>query len=153
MIYFTIFIFKILENALATLRIILIANNKKLIGAILTFIISIIWIISVSFIVFDFKDYLKIICFAIGSSIGSYLGNTLEEKLALGSIIISFHVNINDYFYFKERLKIYNIEIIKAKKDYKFEINVRRKDKNRIIKIIKNKNKNIKINIIKIFNC
>ena len=152
MIYFVIFISKLLENALATLRIILIANNKKMIGALLTFLISIIWILSVSFIVVDFNDYLKIFCFAFGSAIGSYFGNLIEEKMALGYVIIDFAVSKNDYFYFKNVLNDYNIEIFKSEK-YIFKIMVKRKFQNKIIKIIKKRNKNIKISIIKIFNC
>ena len=151
MTYFIIFISKLLENTFATLRIILIANNKKFLGAILTFLISIIWIISVSFIVFDFNDYFKIISFAIGSAIGSYLGNILEEKLALGCIVISFKTN--NYLYFKNNFQNYETNIFKLKEGYKIEINCKRKEQKKIIKLIKNIDKNIKINIIKIFNC
>ena len=149
MTYFIIFIFKLLENALATLRIIVIANNKKVFGAILTFIISIIWIISVSYIVFDFKDYLKIIVFAIGSAIGSFLGNVLEEKLALGCIIISF--NVKELL--NEKFTNYDKSIIKTDFGYKYEIKCDRKNQNIVIKMIKKINKNIKISIIRIFNC
>ena len=151
MIYVTIFIAKLLENALATLRIILIANNKKLIGAILTFIIAIVWIFSISFIVVDFNDYFKILVFALGSGIGSYFGNIIEEKLALGSIIISFKTK--DYEFFDNIFKNYKKTIIKLKNEYKFEIECKRKEKEKIVKIIKNKDNKININIIKIFNC
>ena len=151
MIYFIIFISKIVENTLATLRIILVANNKKIIGAILTLIISITWILSISFLALDFDNYLKIILFATGSSIGSYLGNLIEEKIALGHVVISFVVDKNDCDFFKNNLN--NYEIIKTYSHYKFEISIKRSNQNRIVKIIKNRNKNIKINIIKVFNC
>ena len=150
MTYLIIFISKLIENTFSTLRIILIANNKKLLGAIFTFLISIIWIISVSFIVFDFKDYLKILIFGSGSAIGSYLGNILEEKLALGCIIVSFKTD--NYLYFNSIFK-YKPSIVKLKNGYKMEISCKRKDEKKIIKSIKNVNKHIKIDIIKIFNC
>ena len=153
MIYFIIFISKILENTLSTLKIVLTANDKKVIGAILTFAISIIWVLSVAFIVVDFNDYLKIFSFAIGSGIGSYLGNTIEEKMALGCIIIEFFINKDDYYRLKKILANYNIKIIKINNIYKAELNVKRKEQKKIIKIIKRQNKNIKINVIKVFNC
>jgi len=153
MIYLIIFLAKLLENMLATLRIILIANNKKFIGAILTFIISIIWILSVSYIVFDFKDYLKIIAFALGSGIGSYIGSILEEKIALGCIIISFKVQQNNLEKFNEIFKYFEKIVIKTNNSYKFEIECKRKKQNSVIKRIKNIDNSIKINIIKVYNC
>ena len=45
MVYLSIFIFKIIEDALATLRLIVVSNGKKVFGAILQFIVTLIWII------------------------------------------------------------------------------------------------------------
>ncbi len=84
MIYLFIFICKILENSIATLRLIIVSNGKKLEGAILNFILSFIWIISTSLVVLNNNIY-KILIFAIGSLIGSYVGSILEEKIALGN--------------------------------------------------------------------
>lgn len=85
-IYFFIFLAKILENSLATLRLILVANGKKLLGSILNLIISIIWVISTGLVVIDIKsDPLKLFFFALGSFLGSYLGSFIEEKIAIGS--------------------------------------------------------------------
>lgn len=80
--YLIIFIFKIVENSLSTLRIIVVANNKKLLGAILQGIISLIWIFSTGLVVINIqKDPLKIIAFTSGSIIGSYIGSIIEEKI------------------------------------------------------------------------
>jgi len=84
MIYLFIFICKILENSIGTLRLIIVSNGKKLEGAILNFILSLIWIISTSLVVLNNNIY-KILIFAIGSLIGSYIGSLLEEKIALGN--------------------------------------------------------------------
>ena len=84
MIYLFIFICKILENSIGTLRLIIVSNGKKLEGAILNFILSLIWIISTSLVVLNNNIY-KILIFAIGSLIGSYVGSLLEEKIALGN--------------------------------------------------------------------
>ena len=84
MIYLYIFICKILENSIGTLRMIIVSNGKKIEGAILNFILSFIWIISTSLVVLNNNIY-KILIFAIGSLIGSYIGSILEEKIALGN--------------------------------------------------------------------
>ncbi|MBE6149158.1 MAG: hypothetical protein E7170_00355 [Firmicutes bacterium] len=86
MVYFFIFISKIIENAISTLRLILVANGKKFLGAILNLIISLIWIISTSLVIIDIQnDYFKIVVFIFGSFLGSYVGSLIEEKIAIGS--------------------------------------------------------------------
>lgn len=86
MIYFFIFISKIIENAIATLRLIVVANGKKFLGAFLNLIISLIWIISTTLVIVDIQnDYFKIVVFALGSFFGSYIGSFIEEKIAIGS--------------------------------------------------------------------
>ena len=83
MLYIIILIAKILENTLSTLRIILIANRKKLIGALLQGIIVTLWIITAGIVIIDLqKDILKIVFFVLGSIIGSYLGSSIEEKFS-----------------------------------------------------------------------
>jgi len=82
--YILIFLFKVIENTLSTLRIIAISNRKKLLGAILQGIVSIVWVISTSLVVINIqKDPLKIISFTLGALIGSYIGSIIEEKIKI----------------------------------------------------------------------
>ncbi len=84
-IYILIFLCKIAENMVATLRIIIINNNRKIMGSLLQFTNTLIWILGTSLVIVDLnKDILKILIFAVGSSVGSYLGSKMEEKLSLG---------------------------------------------------------------------
>lgn len=85
MIYIFIFLAKTLENALCTFRLIVVSNGKKLLGAILNAIISLIWVITTGLVVMKGFDPIKIIIFCFGCFLGSYLGSSLEEKFALGS--------------------------------------------------------------------
>ena len=104
LIYFAIFIFKIIEDALATLRLIVVSNGKKKLGAILQFLVTLIWIILTSSVLIGLKDDIfKAIAFAFGSLFGSYLGSVLEEKIALGTNI--FMVEIEN----SKSLKILNL--------------------------------------------
>lgn len=152
--YLLIFILKLLENTFATLRLILVANGKKVIGALLMFLMTITWSISLSYIVIDFNgDYLKIIIFALGAAVGSFIGSIIEEKIALGTILITFNTDYKNYQLFNNIFDNYKKEIIKVgENNYKFEIICKRKLKNNVIKAIKNNNKNINIVVEKINN-
>ena len=152
--YLLIFILKLMENTFATLRLILVANGKKVIGALLMFLMTITWSISLSYIVIDFNgDYLKIIIFALGAAVGSFIGSIIEEKIALGTILITFNTDYKNYQLFNNIFDNYKKEIIKfGENNYKFEIICKRKLKNNVIKAIKNNNKNINIVVEKINN-
>lgn len=88
-IYFYIFFSKVVENALGTLRLIVVANGKKVLGAILQLTITIVWLISTSIVIVDInKDPFKVIVFGLGAFIGSYFGSYIEEKIAFGNNIL-----------------------------------------------------------------
>lgn len=135
MIYLFIFICKILENSIATLRLIIVSNGKKLEGAILNFILSFIWIISTSLVVLNNNIY-KVLIFAIGSLIGSYVGSILEEKIALGNNML--------FVISKKYKKIKNIENTYLINKDILMIMVKRKNRKNIIdKILSIDNKAI----------
>lgn len=136
LIYLGIFIFKIIEDALATLRLIVVSNGKKGFGAILQFICTVIWIILTGNVLINFmKDIYKIISFSLGSLVGSYLGNIIEEKIALGTnnLIIKIKDSLISSLIFK--LKYQNINFIKIENI--LIITTSRKKTPHIIKIIK----------------
>ena len=58
--YFIIFISKIIENTLSTLRLIVVAKGKKIFGAILQFIIAFVWVITTGIVVVNIKDDITI---------------------------------------------------------------------------------------------
>lgn len=95
MTYILIFITKVVENALSTLRLIVIANGKKLLGAILNFLVAIAWVVSTSLVVQNFKDIVNVLAFASGCFIGSYIGSIIENKLGLGSNLLMVISNKN----------------------------------------------------------
>jgi len=136
MIYFFIFISKIIENAISTLRLILVSNGKKFLGAILNLIISLIWIISTSLVIVDIQnDYFKIIVFALGSFLGSYVGSFMEEKIAIGSNML-FTITKNEFEIKNELDKLnYNSYVIN---DDILIIMVNRKKRRYVLDIIKN---------------
>lgn len=145
LIYLLIFTFKVIENTLSTLRIIVVSNGKKLLGAILQGIVSIVWVISTSLVVINIqKDPFKIISFTLGALIGSYIGSIIEEKIALGTNMITTIINKNltkkiTYALKKQKHEaiIINGKNIYEQKDILIIITKRKKNQN-IIKLIKN---------------
>ena len=138
MLYLAIFILKILENALGTLRLIIVSNGKKLEGAILNFILAITWIISNSLVVID-NDIYKILVFAFGSFIGSYVGSLLEEKIALGNNML--FVISKKYNQIKNNLDNLKFDNYVINKDMLIIMVSRKKGKELIDKILKIDNK------------
>ena len=158
LIYILIFISKIIENTLSTLRIIIVSNGKKKLGAILQGVVVLVWIFSVSITIIDInKDIFKIVFFVLGSTFGSYLGSLLEEKIALGTnVLLCITKDIYEKS-IKEKLNNYNITticeknnaysilliIIKRKEIYKISKIIKKIDKNSILISEKAKTLNI----------
>ena len=138
-----IFILKIIENCLNTIRIILVSNNKKVLGALLLGITSLLWIISASIVIIN-NSILKIISFVIGSVIGSYLGSLIEEKIALGTSLITVIID-NKYTDIIRNKINYKISIIKNDNEDILLIIVPRKKRNNLVNIIKKINNNATI--------
>ncbi len=141
--YLLVFIFKIIEDALATLRLIVVSNGKKKLGAFLQFIVTLIWIILTGTVLYNLqKDIFKAIAFALGSFFGSYCGSVLEEKIALGTNIFMVEVNNDDANDIIKNLKDYEIfKILNNNKTFLI-ITCPRKENDKILFTIKNINKN-----------
>lgn len=138
LIYIFIFFSKIIENAIATLRMILVSNGKKMLGAILNLIISIIWIVSTSLVVIN-NDIFKIIVFALGSFLGSYIGSLIEEKIAIGSNMLFTITDSYKTDLIKNKLNElkYNTYILNSNDKDILIIMVLRKNRKQILDIIK----------------
>ena len=139
-IYILIFIFKIVENALSTLRLIVVSNGKKKIGAILQGITGLIWVLTVGIVIIDInKDIFKIVFFVLGSIAGSYLGSVIEEKIALGNNMLICVVKEKYEEKIKKELSNYKITTV-CEKDTTYSILLillKRKEINKVSKRIK----------------
>ena len=158
LIYFLIFISKIIENALSTLRLIVVASGKKKLGAILQGIVALVWIFVTGIVIVDInKDPIKIIIFCIGSIVGSYLGSLLEEIIGIGTNMLICVVKEIYEQNVKEKLINYQITTL-CEKDKNYSILfivMKRKETTKISKTIKNIDKDailisekIKTNIV-----
>lgn len=147
LIYLAIFIFKIIEDALATLRLIVVSNGKKKLGAILQFVVTLIWIILTGSVLMGLqKDIFKAIAFAFGSLFGSYLGSVLEEKMALGTNVFMVEVDNNKANSLTVGLKKEGFQTSKIKSDVDGKVILMitgaRKMTKKVISIIRSNDKN-----------
>ncbi len=143
-LYFLIFISKVIENGIATLRLIFVANGKKIIGAILQFTAALIWVLSTGIVVTNItNDPIKIIFFALGSLVGSYVGSIIEEKIALGDILINCITKNYDLINELEK-NGYTIYTLKNGNNTKFILLfvIQRKNRENVLKIIKSYDNN-----------
>ncbi|MEA1975181.1 MAG: DUF5698 domain-containing protein [Bacillota bacterium] len=85
MIYVLILFAKIIEVSLMTIRTVLITKGERTIGAIIGFFEVMIWIYIASNVISDLaNDPLKAVAYALGFSLGNYIGSKLEEKIGIG---------------------------------------------------------------------
>lgn len=135
-LYLLIFFSKIIENTFSTLRIIVVANGKKKLGAILQGIVALVWIFVTGAVIVDVgKDPIKVIFFCLGTIIGSYLGSLLEEKLAIGNNNL---ICIISNKYEKKLKKLFKYNKLYLNNKYSlFILNFKRKNRNKILSTIK----------------
>ncbi len=86
LLYLLIFVIKVFEVSLATLRIVLITKDERLKGAFIGFFEVIIWVLVVSAVLRDItQDPFKIVVYALGFAVGNFVGSKLENYLAIGT--------------------------------------------------------------------
>ena len=79
-----IFLARICDVSIGTMRIIFVSKGKRNIAPILGFFEVLIWIIAISKIVQNLDNYINYIAYAAGFATGNFIGMILEEKLAMG---------------------------------------------------------------------
>ena len=85
-IYLLIFVAKVIEVSMATVRIVLITRGERFRGAVIGFFEVGIWVVLVSTVLVNLvEDPLKVLVYALGFSVGNYVGSRVEEALAIGT--------------------------------------------------------------------
>lgn len=85
LIYVLIFVIKVFEVSLATLRIVLITKDERTKGAFIGFFEVIIWVLVVSTVLNGItEDPFKIVVYALGFAVGNFAGSKLENFFAIG---------------------------------------------------------------------
>lgn len=107
-----IFVSKVVEVTISTVRTILMNKGYRKIAAVLSFVEIILWVFIASVVINGIQEKpLKGIVYAIGFSIGIYLGSVVEGKLAFGQVALQVIVDKNDEY-----------ELVKYLRDNKYAV-------------------------------
>ncbi|HZK57908.1 MAG TPA: DUF2179 domain-containing protein [Clostridia bacterium] len=102
--YLLIFLARLTDVSLATIRMIMVIRGKRIIAACIGFVEATIYILAVGKVLSAVKNPLNIFAYALGFATGNYVGIFLEEKMALGSIIAQV-ISENDVERLIEKLR------------------------------------------------
>lgn len=79
---------RIADVTIGTVRIIVVAKGDKYLAPILGFFEVLIWVLTIGLIMANLNNWLAYIFYALGFAIGNYIGILLEERLAMGNVIV-----------------------------------------------------------------
>lgn len=83
-----IFIARVADVTVATVKLMFVVNNARKAAAILGFFEALITIMALSRIMQDASNILAFVMYAAGFATGTYVGMWIEEKLAYGSVLV-----------------------------------------------------------------
>lgn len=138
---------KVIEVSIGTMRVILISKGFRKPGTFLAIFEILLWVFIASKVIMGITDYpIKGLVYSLGFAVGIYMGSLLENRLAVGKVLIHVITNETDA-----------VIIMKALRDAGHgvtSIDAHGKDSNRIVLMIfaNRKNKNIIIDMIETMN-
>ncbi|MFC4870493.1 DUF2179 domain-containing protein [Negadavirga shengliensis] len=83
-----IFLARVSDVSINTLRIMFVLNGKKGIAPVLGFFEALIWLLAIGQIFQNISNPVSYIAYAGGFAMGTYVGMTIEERLALGRVLV-----------------------------------------------------------------
>ena len=91
-----IFLLRLLDQTLGTLRALYVNKGKPLFGAGLGFIESAIWVVAISQVIKDLDDPYLIIGYALGFASGTIVGSYIESSIGIGDVVIRIFLSKDD---------------------------------------------------------
>jgi uncharacterized protein YebE (UPF0316 family) len=83
-----IFFARICDVTLGTLRIVFISKGDKMIAPLLGFLEVLIWLIAITQVMQNLSNIASYLAWAFGFAAGNFLGLRIEQKLALGQMVV-----------------------------------------------------------------
>lgn len=83
-----IFSARVCDVSINTLRIMFMLNGKKKIAPVLGFFEAMIWLLAIGQIFQNIDNPMSYLAYAGGFAMGTYVGMSIEEKLALGKVLV-----------------------------------------------------------------
>ena len=139
-----IFLARLLDVSIGTLRIVFIAKGDKVTAPILGFFEVLIWIIAIGQVINNLNNPVAYLGWSLGFATGNYIGLRIEQKLAMGQVVMRVispepvYEVMNELEKLKYRTVILDAESGEGKMNVLFSI-VKRKDIEKIVLIIREK--------------
>jgi len=83
-----IFFARVGDVSLNTLRVMFVLNGKKTIAPVLGFFEAFIWLLAIGQIIQNIDNPISYLAYAGGFAAGTFVGMTIEEKLAIGRVLV-----------------------------------------------------------------
>jgi uncharacterized protein YebE (UPF0316 family) len=83
-----IFLARVMDVSLGTMRIIFTARGKYLVAPLLGFVEVFIWIVAVSQLVRNIHNLVSYLAYAAGFAAGTFIGLQIERRLAIGKLML-----------------------------------------------------------------
>lgn len=85
---FLIFIARIIDVSIGTIRIVMISKGQKLLAPFLGFFEIMVWLLAISRIFANLDNWVCYVAYGLGFATGNYIGLQIEERLAMGIVKI-----------------------------------------------------------------
>lgn len=83
-----VFLARVMDVSIGTLRIVFVSRGDKMIAPLLGFVETIIWLMAISQVMTNVTNIAGYLSFGLGYATGNYIGLMLEERLAMGQVVI-----------------------------------------------------------------
>jgi uncharacterized protein YebE (UPF0316 family) len=83
-----IFLARICDVSMETIRVIYISRGIKFLAPIIAFFEIVIWLLAMEVVMKDLTNIANFLAFAFGFAMGTYVGLIIEEKLSIGMVIL-----------------------------------------------------------------
>jgi len=84
----SIFLLRLLDQTLGTLRTLYVNKGKPSFGAVLGFVESAIWVVAISQVIRDLDSPFLVFGYALGFASGTIVGSYIETSIAIGDVVI-----------------------------------------------------------------
>ncbi len=83
-----IFMARIMDVSMATMRIIFVIQGNHKIAPLVGFFESLIWLIAISQIMVNIDNFATYVAFSAGFATGTFVGIKIEDRLAIGKVLV-----------------------------------------------------------------
>lgn len=88
-----IFVARVFDVTLGTIKILFVMNGQRKIAPLLGFFESLIWLVAMGQIISNVDNMWSYLAYASGFATGTWVGMFIEEKLAVGRVVVRLIVN------------------------------------------------------------